>query len=88
MKQLTPEELQHRIDHYHAVADAKEELFFDNVEQNLTKEFEHYLYLGKADAYKDLLKELYPDIGSDRVYPLDLEVYRKQVEQIKSMYNK
>lgn len=83
---LTPETLQHRIDHYHAVADAEEELF--NEGRREIGMMQHYFYLGKADAYKNLLKELYPDIGSDRVYPLDLAEFGKQVEQIKSIYKK
>lgn len=84
MKQLTPEILQHRIDHYTAVAVAESEAYIEQLKEHSLSLF----YRGKADAYKNLLKELYPNIGSDRVYPLDLVEFSKEVEQIKSIYKK
>lgn len=81
---LTPEELQHRIDHYTAVAEAERQAYKEQLKEYSLFSF----YDGKADAYKNLLKELYPDIGSDRVYPLDLAEFGKQVEQIKAMWKK
>lgn len=80
---LTPKELQHRIDHYTAVAEAAFQLYEEGGHK--TDLCQSFLYHGKADAYKNLLKELYPDIGSDRVYPLDLEAFNEQVEWIKEM---
>lgn len=71
MATLTKEEIQKRIDHYGAVADA-----MNQVNETAKAAF----YQGKRDAYCDLYNELYPVMLGERAYSIDEEAYQKDID--------
>lgn len=65
---ITKELLQERIDHYNAASQAG---------HKLGRTAMAWFCSGKADAYINIINELYPELKGERVYPLDEKKQRE-----------
>lgn len=76
---ITKELLQERIDHYNAASQAGHKL--------VRTEMAWY-FSGKADAYINLINELYPELEGERAFPLDKKKRQEKIESIIKLHRK
>lgn len=73
---LTKELLQERIDHYNALCQG---------EHIAGRARMSSFYMGKADAYINLINELYPELEGKRVFPRDVKRLTETINFVTSL---